>query len=78
MVLSRVSVYVANNYTKSSVHKSTSELFKLTGCSLLLSRPAYDRLQTTFVVSCKPSARIYRKHVTSFLFSEFISALAVA
>jgi hypothetical protein len=30
-------------------------------CRLLLSPPAYDCLQTTFVVPYKPSARTYRK-----------------
>jgi hypothetical protein len=36
----------------------------LLACSLLpLTPPAYDCLQTTFVVPYKPSARTYRKHV---------------
>jgi hypothetical protein len=36
---------------------------------LLLTPPAYDCLQMTYVVPYKPSARTYRKHVTWSLFT---------
>jgi hypothetical protein len=60
---------------KLSLHRSTSQLFKLTACLLLLTPPAYNWLQTTFVVSYKPSVWTYRKHVTSFLRKVFIMPL---
>jgi hypothetical protein len=47
-------------------------------CLLLLTPPAYDTPQQTFVLPYKPSARTFREQVMWFLPSEFIGALTVA